>query len=130
MKPSPAQEKNAEQYSQKLHPWGTEINLVAASSYRVNQMTIWSRKRLSLQYHRLHSLHCVLVSGGPVQLEIQGDRQLLQANQSFYVPTGVRYRISNLSESPMTLITVQYGTIKEDDIIRLEDDFGREVSRM
>ena len=52
---------------------------------------------------------------------------ILSVNQSIYIPLGAKHRLVNTGKTELRLIEVQSGDyIGEDDIIRLEDDFGRE----
>ena len=50
----------------------------------------------------------------------------LEANQSTYIPLGTAHRLENPGADPLQLIEVQYGDyLGEDDIVRLEDSYGR-----
>ena len=51
---------------------------------------------------------------------------MLQENQICFIPKGHKHRLSNLNKEPLIIIEVQSGTyLGEDDIIRLEDNYGR-----
>jgi mannose-1-phosphate guanylyltransferase/mannose-6-phosphate isomerase len=56
-----------------------------------------------------------------------GDKVLtLTENQSTYIPLGEVHRLANPGTIPLEIIEVQSGNyLGEDDIIRLEDDYGR-----
>ena len=59
-------------------------------------------------------------------MEINGENQILSENQSVYIPIGAKHRLSNTGKISLTLIEVQSGTyLGEDDIIRLDDVYGR-----
>ena len=52
---------------------------------------------------------------------------MVQENESIYLPLGCRHRLGNPGKIPVEIIEVQTGSyLEEDDIIRIEDDFGRE----
>ncbi len=84
--------------------------------------------RLSLQRHLHRSEHWVVVKG---TLEVtKGDTvELLNENQSTYIPVGEKHRLANLGKIPAFLIEVQSGSyLGEDDIVRLEDVYGRSLT--
>lgn len=85
-------------------------------------------KRLSLQRHRLRSEHWVVVQGeGTVSLD--GADLILRPGDSIDIPTGAAHRMSNMGSELVVFIEVQRGDyFGEDDIERIEDDFGRTTS--
>ena len=81
--------------------------------------------KLSLQFHHHRSEHWIVVKG-TANVEVNGENQILSENQSVYIPIGAKHRLSNNGKIPLTLIEVQSGTyLGEDDIIRLDDVYGR-----
>jgi mannose-1-phosphate guanylyltransferase len=106
-------------------PWGKYTNLEERDNFKVKILTVNPGKRLSLQKHLHRSEHWTVVKG--TALIRKGDEEfLLRPNESTYIPIGVVHRISNLGKIPVVLVEVQVGEyLGEDDIIRLEDDFGR-----
>jgi len=80
---------------------------------------------LSLQLHHHRAEHWVVVSG--TALVQRGDEKLLLGeNQSTYIPLGVVHRLENPGKLPLEIIEIQSGGyLGEDDIVRLEDSFGR-----
>ena len=88
-------------------------------------MTINPGKRLSLQKHLHRSEHWTVVKG--TALITKGDKEfLLRPNESTYIPIGEIHRISNPGKVPVEIVEIQVGEyLKEDDIIRLEDDYWR-----
>ena len=81
--------------------------------------------KLSLQYHHHRAEHWIVVKG-TANVEINGENQILSENQSVYIPIGAKHRLSNTGKIPLILIEVQSGTyLGEDDIIRLNDVYGR-----
>jgi mannose-1-phosphate guanylyltransferase/mannose-6-phosphate isomerase len=76
-----------------------------------------------MHHHRAE--HWVVVSG--TAEVVNGDkRMLLTENQSTYIPQGQTHRLTNPGMVPLELIEVQTGSyIGEDDIVRMEDTYGR-----
>ncbi len=80
---------------------------------------------LSLQLHNHRSEHWVVVSG-TARVEVDEEIKVLSENQSIYIPLGSKHRLSNPGKIPLELIEVQSGSyIGEDDIVRIEDFYGR-----
>ncbi|MER2625461.1 MAG: mannose-1-phosphate guanylyltransferase/mannose-6-phosphate isomerase, partial [Accumulibacter sp.] len=54
------------------------------------------------------------------------DSLLLSENQSTYIPLGVVHRLENPGKIDLEIVEVQSGSyLGEDDIVRLEDSYGR-----
>ena len=106
-------------------PWGSYRTLKADKGFQVKQITVKPGGALSLQFHRRRAEHWVVVAG---RARVTRGRETftLEANQSTYIPKGVRHRLENPGASPLHLIEVQSGDyLGEDDIVRLEDNYGR-----
>lgn len=57
-------------------------------------------------------------------------RFCLNENESTYIPKGAVHRLENRGNEPLELIEVQSGTyLDEDDIVRLEDAYGRKADK-
>ncbi len=125
-------EKNPEivKFGRKVYrPWGYYINLLEGEGYKVKMIKINPNKRLSLQKHFHRSEHWVVVSG--TATIVKGDKKfILRPNESTYIPMGEIHRIENNGKIPVKIIEVQVGEyLGEDDIVRLEDDFGRDKEK-
>jgi len=106
-------------------PWGSYRTLKADAGFQVKQITVKPGGALSLQYHRRRAEHWVVVAGS-ARVTRGEETFALEANQSTYIPMGVRHRLENLGPEPLHLIEVQSGDyLGEDDIVRLEDNYGR-----
>lgn len=106
-------------------PWGDYRALQFGAGFQVKQITVKPGAALSLQYHRRRAEHWVVVAG---RARVTRGREtfVLNANQSTYIPKGVRHRLANAGREPLHLIEVQSGDyLGEDDIVRLEDRYGR-----
>ena len=106
-------------------PWGWYDCLEEGACFKVKRIQVKPKASLSLQKHNHRSEHWIVVSG---TAEItNGDKILtLTENQSTYIPIGVQHRLTNPGSVPLEIIEVQSGIyLGEDDIIRLEDSYGR-----
>ncbi len=110
---------------QEHRPWGYYVVLTDAPTHKVKRLVVHPGKRLSLQWHRRRSEHWFVVEG-EAQV-IQDDEEIrMLPGQSIEIPTGCAHRIRNPGAQNLTIIEVQTGEyFGEDDIERLEDDFGR-----
>lgn len=109
-------------------PWGSYCVKDFGPGYKVKQVVVAPGKRLSLQLHNIRAEHWVVVQG--IALATVGKQQYrLRANESIYVPPQTVHRLENPGTEPLVIIEVQTGSyLEEDDIVRFEDDFWREVS--
>ena len=106
-------------------PWGEYQSLYLGSNFQVKRITVNPQSKLSLQFHEFRSEHWV-VTDGTIVAQIGEDFHQLNKNQSIYIPKRVKHRIINNGDSPATLTEIQIGDyLGEDDITRLEDDYGR-----
>ena len=95
------------------------------SGFQVKRIIVKPGQKLSLQKHARRAEHWVVVRG---TARITRDRDVfdLVANQSTYIPLGAVHRLENPGTDPLHLIEVQSGNyLGEDDIVRLEDTYGR-----
>lgn len=106
-------------------PWGTYVVLDEAADHKVKRIVVHPHKRLSLQVHRHRSEHWFVVEGsGAVTV---GDVVLkVGPGDSIDIPVDTAHRAENIGEVDLMFIEVQHGeSFGEDDIVRLEDDYGR-----
>ncbi len=116
--------------SARLHrtvhrPWGTYTVLEEGPRFKIKRIVVKPGASLSLQYHHRRSEHWVVVSG--TARIVNGEREItLGADQSSYIPAGAAHRLANPSSVDCVMIEVQSGDyLGEDDIVRLEDNYGR-----
>lgn len=106
-------------------PWGTYETLRIENNYQVKVLTINPGGRLSLQKHFKRAEHWVVVAGSPT-LTVNNQAKIYQVNESVYIPREAIHRIENLGQEIAKIIEVQIGDyLGEDDIVRLEDIYGR-----
>jgi mannose-1-phosphate guanylyltransferase/mannose-6-phosphate isomerase len=107
-------------------PWGSYTVLEQQERYQIKRITVSPGAKLSLQMHHHRHEHWVVVSG--TARITNGDNVFfLYENQSTYIPAGVKHRLENPGVMALELIEVQNGSyLGEDDIVRFEDDYGRQ----
>ena len=106
-------------------PWGRWEVLLEETTYKVKRVTVLPAKRLSYQKHSNRNEHWSVISGRAL-VTIDGKDTLLEAGQAIDIPREAAHRVSNPGHSPLVFIEIQRGSyLGEDDIIRLEDDYGR-----
>jgi mannose-6-phosphate isomerase len=107
-------------------PWGFyEVLLDDKTDYKVKRITIWPGKRLSLQYHLKRKEHWIVVAGRAIAT-VHKKEVRLSPGESIDIPFQAHHRIENIGNEPLVFIEVQQGEyFGEDDIVRIEDDFGR-----
>jgi len=107
-------------------PWGYFMNLNEHEGYKVKKLVVNPGSKLSLQKHRHRSEHWV-VSKGVAKVVNGDDTVVLNEKENIFIPKSNVHRIENIGSEELHIIEVQFGEIlDEDDIIRLEDDYGRE----
>lgn len=108
-----------------LRPWGAWTSLLTAPNYQIKLIEVKPGARLSLQKHNHRAEHWVVVSGSALVTR-DDERVPVSANESIFLPVGCVHRLENVGDVPIQLIEVQVGEyLGEDDIVRLDDDFGR-----
>jgi len=110
----------------KVHrPWGWYDSIDQGGRFKVKRILVNPKASLSLQKHHHRAEHWIVVSG---TAEITNGEQvlLLSENQSTYIPLGAVHRLANPGSIPLEIVEVQSGSyLGEDDIVRLQDTYGR-----
>lgn len=108
-----------------FRPWGFYQSLQAGERYQVKRITVYPGGRLSLQRHHHRAEHWVVVHGTALVTRDE-ERFHVHENQSVFIPQGAAHRLENPGKVPLNLIEVQTGGyLGEDDIVRLDDVYGR-----
>jgi len=107
-------------------PWGFyEVLSEDHADHKVKRITVWPGKRLSLQWHQRRREHWIVIEGLAL-VTLDGKEIRLLPSESIDIPHRAQHRIENIGDVPLVFIEVQQGEyFGEDDIIRVEDDFGR-----
>jgi len=107
-------------------PWGTYTNILDGNLCKVKIIVVKPNCQPSYQYHHKRSEHWVVVQG-EASVTIDDVVREVKVNDSIFVDIGQKHRIKNTSNTEdLIFIEVQTGSyFGEDDIVRVEDDFGR-----
>jgi|YNPNPStandDraft_1061719.scaffolds.fasta_scaffold01185_5 mannose-1-phosphate guanylyltransferase/mannose-6-phosphate isomerase len=107
-------------------PWGAYKVLERGKGYQVKWLEVLPGERLSLQMHRSRAEHWVVVEGTAL-VTVGGEVLELPCGGHVHIPLGSTHRLENRGPGRLRLIEVQTGEyLGEDDVVRLEDDYGRE----
>lgn len=117
-------ENNSPKFDRR--PWGTFHVLDENEGFKVKRIEVLANKRLSYQKHSRRAEHWFVVSG-IAKVTLNGEEIIVKTGESVDIPLGAAHRVENPHDSEMLVfIEVQQGDyLGEDDIERLEDDFGR-----
>jgi len=117
--------KLTETHPTSYRPWGGYTSLIQSDRFQVKRIFVTPGKKLSLQKHHHRSEHWIVVKG-TAEVTIGEKVQIVRENESVYIPLGEVHRMANPGKILLELIEVQTGSyFGEDDIIRLNDEFGR-----
>ncbi|WP_051481098.1 mannose-1-phosphate guanylyltransferase/mannose-6-phosphate isomerase [Paraburkholderia nodosa] len=115
----------ADSHRKVQRPWGFYDSIDSGERFQVKRIVVTPGARLSLQLHHHRAEHWTVVRG--TALVTRGEESFLMTeNESTYIPLGVRHRLENPGKVPLEIIEVQSGAyLGEDDIVRLDDTYGR-----
>ena len=106
-------------------PWGRFIVLDDTPTCKVKRIIVDPGQRLSYQLHHRRSEHWIVVAGTAV-VTLDGADIIVEPGSSIDIPRESDHRVRNDGTEPLEFIEVQMGDyFGEDDIVRLEDDYGR-----
>ncbi len=106
-------------------PWGSFTVLDEGSNYKVKRIDVLPGKRLSYQKHAQRAEHWAVVQGA-AKVTLDDREIIVSPGESIDIPVGASHRVENPGSETLIFIEVQRGSyLGEDDIVRLEDDFGR-----
>ncbi len=106
-------------------PWGGFLVLEDRPTHKVKRIWVHPGQRLSYQKHFKRAEHWVILEGRAM-VTLDGKEIILRQGESVDIPLEAAHRIENIGVTQLTFIEVQRGDyFGEDDIVRLEDDYGR-----
>ncbi len=91
----------------------------------VKVLTISPKGRLSLQTHEKRSERWYILDAGIV-VTVGEKRWVTEPGETVYVAAGEKHRIKNVSNRVARIVELMYGEYDENDITRIEDDYGRQ----
>jgi mannose-6-phosphate isomerase-like protein (cupin superfamily) len=108
-----------------VRPWGSYTVIDEGEGFKVKRIEVLPKKRLSYQKHAHRAEHWFIVKGRPL-VTVDGEELEVPAGHAIDIPLGAAHRISNPTDGLVVFIEVQRGSyLGEDDIERLQDDYGR-----
>lgn len=106
-------------------PWGTFTVLDETDGFKVKRIEVLPGKRLSYQKHAQRAEHWVVVQG-TAKVTLDDRDFVVAAGEAIDIAIGAAHRVENPGAETLVFIEVQRGGyLGEDDIVRLQDDFGR-----
>jgi len=109
-------------------PWGSFTVLDEGDNFKIKRIEVLSGKRLSYQKHSQRAEHWVVVQG-TAKVTLDDQEIIVKGGEAIDIPIGSAHRVENPGDERLVFIEVQRGKyLGEDDIVRLQDDFGRESS--
>lgn len=117
-------ENRAELYEER--PWGSFTILDESENFKVKRIEVLPGKRLSYQRHQKRAEHWFVVQG-TAKVTLNGSEILVETGKAVDIATGTAHRVENPHDAEtLVFIETQTGSyFGEDDIERLDDDFGR-----
>tara|TARA_B100000676_G_scaffold190360_1_gene187215 strand:- start:367 stop:732 length:366 start_codon:yes stop_codon:yes gene_type:complete len=107
----------------EFRPWGWFRVLQRGKNYCVKQLWVEPDMRISLQFHRYRTEDWIVVQGDGIITQNNLETKA-KVGDKFFIGIEQRHRITG-GEKGITIIEVQRGDCREDDIVRLEDDYNR-----
>lgn len=101
-------------------PWGREIWYAHTHHYAGKVLEVTAGKRLSLQKHEIKEETLYLLSGR-VTLTYGDQTYEWEPGQFVHIPTGTVHRFEAIEDA----VLLEVSTPHLDDVVRIEDDFGR-----
>lgn len=110
-------------------PWGSFTILEEGPFYKIKRITVLPNKKLSYQLHYHRSEHWIVVKG-TAKVTVENIESIVRSGESTFVESGHKHRLENVGKILLEVIEVQLGEyLREDDIVRFEDDFGRTTAK-
>tara|TARA_B100002019_G_scaffold241579_1_gene217626 strand:+ start:287 stop:1066 length:780 start_codon:yes stop_codon:yes gene_type:complete len=106
-------------------PWGNYHIIARNLGYQIKEIKVSVNSKLSLQKHNYRAEFWQIIKG-KCKVTVGDKQQELNDNDYIYIPKNTFHRIENIGGDELIFVEIQLGhDIKEDDIIRIEDDYGR-----
>ena len=106
-------------------PWGYYENLIIENNYLIKKLVIYPNSSLSLQYHNNREENWIILKGKG-RFTIEDKQYVKDAGCSFKIKKQQKHRIENLENEDLIILEIQSGdNLSEEDIVRLDDEYGR-----
>lgn len=108
-----------------IRPWGKFRSFPYQEARSIKIITVNPGQSLSLQYHRLRREFWVVLDSG---LEITVGKKVIHpaADEEIFIPANTPHRMRCIGDKPARVMEIWLGDSSEDDIVRLEDVYGRD----
>ncbi|MEP6903522.1 MAG: phosphomannose isomerase type II C-terminal cupin domain [Actinomycetota bacterium] len=114
---------NSPKYDER--PWGSFTVLDEGAGFKVKRIEVLAGKRLSYQKHAQRAEHWFVVQG-TAKVTLDGEQLIKKTGEAIDIPLGAAHRVENPGDELLVFIEVQQGNyLGEDDIVLIQDDFGR-----
>ncbi|ABL81110.1 MULTISPECIES: phosphomannose isomerase type II C-terminal cupin domain [unclassified Nocardioides] len=108
-----------------VRPWGDWLVLDEGPGFKVKRLHVHPHARLSLQQHHFRAEAWIVVAG-IATCQVGTRSWLASPGETAHVPRCSAHRLANQHDEELLVIEVQWGAeTREDDIVRLADDYGR-----
>lgn len=106
-------------------PWGSYTNLMDEEYTKVKKIVIKPGEAPSYQYHFKRSEIWIIVKG-LAEIKIDDSVVVYSTGDIITIPKQAKHQVRNIGEDELVFVEVQLGDyFGEDDIVRLEDKYGR-----
>jgi mannose-6-phosphate isomerase-like protein (cupin superfamily) len=110
---------------ESIRPWGQYQILYDGDDCKVKRITVNPGGKLSYQYHFKRNEDWLIISGHGV-VTLDGIKSSISPGHRIHIATKIPHRVHNTGSEPLVFIEIQTGSyFGEDDIVRIEDDYGR-----
>ena len=108
-----------------IRPWGTWKVIDSHNGYAIKIIEVNPGECLSLQYHH-HRKESWTVVAGVATAYVDDEKHVLNVGETIIIPAKARHMLENTSSLPLKILEIQLGEqLDEEDIVRLEDKYGR-----
>lgn len=114
--------KHTQDSMTEQRPWGSFELFTLNEKSTVKLVNVNSGKRLSMQYHSKRSEFWKVVLG-KIEVTLNSAKIILKKGETITIPVGAIHRITGIEDS--IILEISFGEFNEEDIVRLDDDFGR-----
>ena len=105
-------------------PWGSFKQFANNRDCTVSLMTVLPGRRLSLQSHTGRAELWIVIDDGAL-VQVGDAERAYRAGDEIWIPANEKHRLSCRGDRPVRVLEVAFGNWQQEDIIRLEDDYGR-----
>lgn len=109
----------------ETRPWGSFTVIDKGDNHVIKKIVVDPFRRTSLQYHNKRREVWLVVEGEGLCYQDSENILPLYPGQELVIDEKEHHRIINTADTPLVIIETQYGECDEEDIVRLEDDYGR-----